>query len=132
MPSRTATQVDMSATSPDITRQRPTPKKIQYGGRKTGSSYIYISSKDIFAIPKSRIMFTCTVSHSREHVSDTIQQSPTPYKSNMAAKNTEITSFWPPYWIFWCGTLSDAVAHLSTGMAMCENIYLAFEIFKKP
>ena len=48
-------------TSPDNARQRPTPKRIQYGGWETGSSYIYISSKDILAIPKSRIMFTCTV-----------------------------------------------------------------------
>jgi hypothetical protein len=39
--------------------------------------------------------------------------------------------FWPPCWIFWCRTLSDDVAQMSTGMAMCENIYLEFENFQK-
>ena len=103
-----------------VTRNRKS--KIQYGGCETGSSYIYASSQDIWANPKSRII------HSSEHVSNTIQQRPTPEKSNMAAENTEVISFWPPYSIFWCRTLSDDVAHMSDEMAMCENIYLAFEI----
>ncbi len=39
-------------TSPDNARQRPTLKRIQYGGWETGSSYIYTSSQDFFSNSK--------------------------------------------------------------------------------
>ena len=120
-----AVPVDMCAT-PSYNVRHPKNPIWQLGNRKQLNIHLlsrYLSNSKEYDYVYMR-------GHSNEHVSNTIQQRPTPEKSNMAAKNTEVISFWPPYWIFWCRTLSDDVAHMSTEMAMCENIYLAFEIKK--
>ena len=112
----------------DIVLQRPTPKK---SNMAAGKPEVVASALIVKIFEQFQRVGLCL--HARPF-QRTRQQyhttTPDTRKIQYGGKKTEVISFWPPYWIFWCRTLSDDVAHMSIGMAMCEKIYLAFEILQ--